>query len=173
MYEKYISIKTIPAGIILKRIADKEHINQKQLSKKTGIIPQRINDYIKGKRKLTPQVSLQLEQALGITTPGYFYIIQTQYEITQAKNKIELQKHPEIQKFRKALFWDTHIEKINWIANKNWVIQRVFEYGNESEIQEIITFYGKEIVKNEFTTIQSTWKKEIREQNYKIYIGHE
>ena len=173
MYEKYISIKTIPAGTILKRIVDKEHINQKQLSEKSGIIPQRLNDYIKGKRKFTPQVSLQLEKALGISMPGYFYVIQAQYEITQAKNNIELQNHPDIQKFRKALFWDTHIEKINWIANKNWVIQRVFEYGNEIEIKELIAFYGKEIVKNEIKNIQSTWKKDSREQNFKTYIEHE
>jgi plasmid maintenance system antidote protein VapI len=173
MYEKYISINTIPAGTILKRIVDKEHINQKQLSEKSGIIAQRLNDYIKGKRKFTPTVSFQLENALGITTPGYFYIIQTQYEITQAKNKIELLNHPNIDTFRKALFWDTHIEKINWISNKNWVMQRVFEYGNELEIKEIIAFYGKEIVKTTIKNIHSTWKKDIRESNFKTYLEHE
>ena len=170
MYEKYITIHSIPAGTILKRIVDKEHINQKQLSEKSGIIPQRLNDYIKGKRKFTPMVSLQLENALGITTPGYFYVIQAQYEITQAKNKIELENHPNLDKFRKALFWDTHIEKINWISNKNWVIQRVFEYGNELEIQEIIAFYGKRNVKNVIENIHTTWKKDICESNFKTYI---
>jgi hypothetical protein len=51
--------------------------------------------------------------------------------------------HPDLSKFNKSLFWDTKIEKINWIRNKKWVIKRVFEYGNDLEIKEIIHFYGK------------------------------
>jgi hypothetical protein len=44
------------------------------------------------------------------------------------------------------LFWDTNFDKIDWIAKKTAVIKRVFERGNEEEIQEIIRFYGKGIV---------------------------
>jgi addiction module HigA family antidote len=173
MYEQYLSIETIPAGAVLKRILEKEQISQKQLSEKCGIIPQRLHDYIKNKRKITPKVSLQLEKTLGISIPGFFYRIQTQYEITQAQRIIESQNHPNLQVFRPELFWDTHIDSLQWIFNKNWIIQRVFEYGNESEILETIDFYGKDTVKQVITNIHSTWNKTKRNKNYHIYIEHE
>ena len=40
----------------------------------------------------------------------------------------------------------TDMKIIDWEKNKLAVIYRVFERGNEQEIQEIIRFYGKEIV---------------------------
>ena len=58
--------------------------------------------------------------------------------------------HPGLSKFNKSLFWDTKIEKINWIRNKKWVIKRVFEYGNDLEIKEIIHFYGKKLYRRHF-----------------------
>lgn len=58
-----------------------------------------------------------------------------------------------------ALFWDTKIEKINWIKNKEWVIQRIFEYGNSQEIGEGIRFYGKETIQAVLQGTHSKWKK--------------
>jgi len=45
---------------------------------------------------------------------------------------------------RRVLFWDTKIENINWEKQKNAVIKRVFERGNDIEKNEIICFYGIE-----------------------------
>lgn len=72
-----------------------------------------------------------------------------------------------MSQFSNALFWDTKVDKINWIRNKKWVIKRVFEYGNEQEIKEIIRFYGKDVIKKIFPQIKNAWKKEDREANYK------
>lgn len=73
-------------------------------------------------------------------------------------------------KFSIALFGDTGIEKINWIKNKEWVIQRIFEYGNHKEIEEAIRFYGKEIIRNVLQNTHSKWKEETREKNFKEFI---
>ena len=51
--------------------------------------------------------------------------------------------HPDLKKFRPVVFWDTDIKTINWEKNKLSVIRRIFERGNEKEINEIIHFYGK------------------------------
>jgi len=47
---------------------------------------------------------------------------------------------------------------IDWEKNKLSVIYRVFERGNEQEIQEIIRFYGKEIVLKNLEKRNSTSK---------------
>ena len=68
------------------------------------------------------------------------------------------------------MFWDTKIEMINWIRNKEWVIQRTLEYGNETEIKEIIRFYGTDTIKQIFPNIKSEWNSDKRNQNFKKYI---
>lgn len=63
--------------------------------------------------------------------------------------------HPDLNQFRQAIFWDTKIEKIDWIKMKRAVIQRVFQRGNEKEKQEVIRFYGKAAVEE---TLKSNGK---------------
>lgn len=170
MYEEYIKSERTPAGKVLEHILKKARLTQKQLSEKAGIYPQRISDLIKGTRAFTIQQSFDIEKALGIGIEGYFYKIQANYQVYAYLTEKELAKHPDISKFSSALFWDTRIEKINWIRNKEWVVQRVFEYGNKQEIDEIIRFYGKETIKTILQGINSNWKRETRERNYKEFV---
>ena len=172
MYEQYLSIPTVPAGAILKRILQKEHISQKEIAKKSAIYPQRINDLINGKRKFTPESSSRLEQALGISTFGYFYRIQANHDIYLYQDEQERRYTPDLSKLRKALFWETNtLDKINWIKNANWVIQRSFEYGNQQEIEEIIRYYGKEKVVGILNAIPATdtWKLNERNKNRQLF----
>jgi len=128
MYERYLSMSTVPAGAILKRILQKENISQKEIAKKSAIYPQRINDLISGKRKFTPKYSSRLEQALGIFTLGYFYRIQTNHDIFLYQDEQERKNTPVLSKLPKALFWKINaLDKIKWVKNANWVIQRTFE----------------------------------------------
>ena len=53
----------------------------------------------------------------------------------------------------------TDMKIIDWEKNKLAVIYRVFERGNEQEIQEIIPFYGKKNVLNQLE--KRTVKSEI------------
>lgn len=146
MYEKYLSMQSVPAGKILETILKKRNIAQKELAVMLNEYLQRIYDLIKGNRKFNIRTSLAIEKALGIDIAGFFLKIQTNYEIYSHITELELQIHPDLSLLSKALFWDTRIEKINWIKNKDWVIKRTFEYGNEREIEEIIRFYGKETI---------------------------
>lgn len=49
-------------------------------------------------------------------------------------------------KIRRTLFWDTDFDKIHWQRNKSAVIKRIFERGTDTEVQEIINFYGRPTV---------------------------
>ncbi|WP_075967773.1 helix-turn-helix transcriptional regulator [Parabacteroides massiliensis] len=170
MYEEYIKSERTPAGKVLEHILRKAKMTRKQLSIEAGIYPQRISELIKGTRDFTVQQSISIEKALKIGIEGYFYKIQANYEVYAYLTKREQEKHPDLSKFSKALFWDTRIERINWTKNKEWVIQRIFEYGNNQEIEEAIRFYGKETIQAVLQRISSKWKEEARERNFKKFV---
>jgi antitoxin HigA-1 len=83
-------------------------------------------------------------------------LLQTYYDIDLEKRKVSSEK-PDLTKIRKVIFWDADIEKINWKKQSKSVIQRIFERGNSKEKEEIIRFYGNEIVQkvigNKFESI--------------------
>ena len=77
---------------------------------------------------------------------------------------------PDLTKFRKTLFWDTTFDRIDFTAHSCYVINRVFERGNEEEIQEVIRFYGIETIKNKIRLdSKSPFERKIRE-NLEKYI---
>lgn len=170
MYEEYITAEKTPAGKVLEHILRRSKMTQHELAVQSGIYPQRIHELIKGIRKFTIQYSLSIEKVLGINMKGYFYKIQANYDIYKYISEKENSIKPETGKFSKALFWDIKIENINWQENKAWIIQRVFEYGNNQEIEEIIKLYGKETIKEILSNIKSEWKKDDRERNFKEFI---
>ena len=68
MYEQYLGYHHIPCGAVIDRIRAKEHLTQRELAERSGIYYQRINDFIAGRRRISPEQSLQLEKAFGIDT---------------------------------------------------------------------------------------------------------
>jgi len=75
---------------------------------------------------------------------------------------------PNLNKFRNILFWDTDISKIDWHKNKRAVIRRILERGNEQEIKEIVSFYGRKSIKEELKTMQDSFLPSFKE-NIKKY----
>ena len=53
-----------------------------------------------------------------------------------------------IPEIRPVVFWDIPQDKIDYEKTSDFVICRVFNYGNFHEIADIIICYGKEYVKN-------------------------
>ena len=141
--EAYLNMPSVPAGAILHRIAQKQHLAQTTLAERTGIIPQRINDLIMGRRRFTPHISLILEQALGISHLGFFYIIQSNHDVYLAYLS-EKQDKPDINLLSQTTFWDVDLTKIDWTDSCDWAIRRVLEYGNPTEIKELYRFYGRD-----------------------------
>ena len=137
----YLNMSSVPAGAILYRIAQQKHIHQTTLAQKTGLIPQRINDLIMGRRRFTPQNSFVLEQALDITLQGFFYKIQANHDIYQAQ-LANNQPKPDTSLLSQTTFWDVDLSKIEWMKCREWAIRRVLEYGTKKEIEELHRFYG-------------------------------
>ena len=138
-------IKGIHPGFILERELKQRKIKKSRFAISLQEFPQTLGSITKGKRKMNTPLALKIENALGIDE-GYFMTLQAYYEIQEEKKKLN-NKHPDISKLRRVLFWDTNIKKIDWEKQMAAVINRVFERGNEEEKNEITRFYGRDTVK--------------------------
>lgn len=141
--EKY---KGIHPGMILERELKKRNLKKGPFALSLHEYPQTLNEVTKGKRGLTPALSLKIDEALGLEE-GTMFILQAYYEIKKEKQKTQSGIHPDLSIIRKILFWDTDISKIDWQKQYKSVIQRTFERGNDEEKKEILRFYGKQKIR--------------------------
>ena len=162
LIEKY---KGIHPGVILERELKKKNLKQAPFALSLQVYPQTLNAITKGKRGITPELSLKIDRALGLEE-GTMHILQAYYEIQKIKFKNS--QRPDLSILRKALFWDTDIDKIDWEQQYKSVIKRVFERGNLQEKEEIIKFYGKEKVKKIIGSANATFKIELPFHNKNV-----
>ncbi len=145
-------IKGIHPGFILERELAQRGLNKGRFAIAVGEFPQTLSAITKGKRRMTVGLSLKIEQSLEIEE-GFFMVLQAYYDIEQEKLQVTKDNHPDLSKIRPVTFWDTDINSVNWQKSKKAVIQRVFERGNRTEIEEIIKFYGEDVVIDVLKTI--------------------
>ena len=136
-------IKGIHPGKIVERELKKRNINQRQFALSIGEYPQTLGAIIKGNRRMNVDLSLKMEEKLELEE-GFLMTLQVFYDIKEAKKDSTYK--PDLSKLRKVTFWDTTFDKIDWKQNREAVIKRVFSRGTEKEQEEIIRFYGKEVV---------------------------
>ncbi len=136
-------IKGIHPGKFLERELKKRNINQRQFAMAINEHPQTLNAIIKAKRSMNIDLSLKIEKELNFDE-GFLMTLQVFYDIkiTNKKN----QTTPDLSIIRKGTFWDTSIESIDWDKHKISVIKRIFSRGSDEEQNEIIRFYGKDVV---------------------------
>jgi len=148
-------IKGIHPGIILKREICKRGLKNKDLAAMVNEHPQTISAILKTKRNINPKLSIKLGRNLNVES-DYFMLLQASYDVKQANLKGISNSTPNLDKIRKVLFWDTDFNKIDWNKSRYAIIMRVFERGNNTEISEIIDFYGYEVVKNKVEKIKKS-----------------
>ncbi len=162
LVEKY---KGIHPGMILMRELKKKNLKQAPFALSLQVYPQTLNAITKGKRTITPELSLKIDRALGLED-GTMHILQAYYEIQ--KVRLENSRRPDLSILRKALFWDTDITKIDWEQQYKSIIKRTFERGNFQEKEEIIRFYGKEKVKEMVGIANVTYKLDLPLHNKNV-----
>lgn len=141
-------IKGIHPGFVLERELQKRNLGKGQFAISLGEFPQTLTAITKGKRRMNTALAMKIEKFLSLEE-GYLMILQVYYDIEQEKRKENKYKnctHPDCNKLRKIIFWDTDMSKIDWHKQKKAVIKRVFERGNEEEKKEITYFYGLDTV---------------------------
>lgn len=131
-------IKGVHPGKIVDRELRKRKLARGKFALMLNEYPQTFGAILLGKRKMNAALSLKIEEQLAMEE-GFLMTLQVFYDIEQIKRESAL--HPNLSVFRKALFWDTDIQKIDWIKQRKAVIQRVKERGDEIEKREIMRFY--------------------------------
>lgn len=145
MIDKLTILKGLHPGIALDRELKDRKIPKGRFALSINEFPQTLGAITKGKRNMNTALAMRIEEALGIEE-GYFMTLQVFYEIKEEKRRRNKSYHPDLSKIRRILFWDTKMENIDWVQHKRSVIQRIFEYGNDEEKNELIRFYGQETV---------------------------
>ncbi len=145
MKNKVDILKGIHPGIILDRELNKRKISKRQFALSIEEHYQTIWSITKGRRNMNLPLSLKIEHALKMPE-GFLMTLQVHHSIKALKNAEQSNISPNLSLIRKALFWDTDIQKINWQQQKRAVIKRIFERGNDQEKSEITRFYGKDTV---------------------------
>lgn len=138
-------IRGIHPGFILERELKQRNIPKGQFALSIQEYPQTLVSITKGRRRMNTALALKIEKALDLEE-GFFMILQVYHDIEEEKKKQDINYHPDLSKLRPVLFWDTKIEKIDWRQQRRAAIERVFERGTQEEKDEIIRFYGKEVV---------------------------
>ena len=170
MLPEISKIKGVFPGAVLSRELKKRGLESKQFALSLGEYPQTINAISKGRRGITPALSIKLGEKFGVGAE-YFMLLQAYYEVEKQKqeNLFKNQAKPDMAILKKILFWDTDIDKIDWQRQKRAVIRRIFERGTETEIKEIISFYGEKTVAKTLCSIPHCLPS--LAENAKQYLG--
>ena len=164
-------LKGLHPGLFLQRELGNRKLKSGQFAESIGEHPQTLSAIIRGRRSMNTPLSLRIEQALGLEE-GFLMTLQVYYDIAEEKRKLSQNHRPDLTKFRSTIFWDTKIENIDFAAHSRYVINRVFERGNEEEINEIIRFYGKaKIIENITLNSKSPFEKVVQ-GNLKKYMNY-
>ena len=83
-FNQAVPFEATHVGEVIKDELSARDMKQSELSGLTGIQRPILNDVIKGKRSLTPEMALLLEKALNISAT-FLMQVQTQYELDSAK----------------------------------------------------------------------------------------
>lgn len=153
MLPEITKIKGVHPGAVLSRELRRRGLKSKQFAISLGEYPQTINAISKGRRGINPALSIKLGHALD-TDEEYFMILQAYYEVEkERKELLKNQAKPDLSKIRPILFWDTDMNHLDWQKQRKAIIRRIFERGNDIEIKEIISFYGREVIEKELKEI--------------------
>ena len=165
-------LKGLHPGLFLQRELGIRKLKSGQFAESIGEHPQTLSAIIRGRRAMNTPLSLRIEQALGLEE-GLLMTLQVYYDIAEEKRKLSRNHHPNLTKFRSTIFWDTKIENIDFAAHSRYVINRVFERGNEEEILEVIRFYGRDVILDNINLKVKSPFEYIIKANIKQYLDYE
>lgn len=145
MIPAFSKIKGVHPGAVLKRELKLLGLKKCQLAQELGEFPQTVGAILNEKRGINPKLSIKLGRRFNVPD-DYFMMLQASFEVKNAGVEASA-KTPDLGIIRKALFWDTDFEKLNWSSQSKPILKRVFERGNDAEMAEMIRFYGYRKVK--------------------------
>ncbi|MBC7488378.1 transcriptional regulator [Pedobacter sp. JCM 36344] len=147
MFQKLSILKGLHPGFFIEHELKKRKLSKRQFAISLHEYPQTIGAITKGNRAMNINLSLRIEKALGLEE-GFLMTLQAFYDIKKEKEIQKIVTTPDLKLIRPLLFWDIKMDNIDWDLHKEFVIERIFQRGNEEEKEEITRFYGEQIVKD-------------------------
>lgn len=141
MEQRIDRYKGIHPGRIINRELCKRDISQRAFAASIGMHSQTLNAVITGRRNLTTEMAVKIEQSLGYEE-GFLLTLQMYHSIAEYKNRLASSSVNGVPNVRRALFWDTDFDTIDWGRYKDAVIQRIMAYGDDADVAEIARFYN-------------------------------
>ena len=166
MLPKLTKIKGVHPGAILRRELKIQGLRGSELASSINEHKQTISAILNKRRDINPKLSIKLSKRFSVDE-DYFMILQASYDV-KITIESEIKNTPNINNIRKVIFWDTDINKIDWDKNINSIVKRILERGNQKEINEIISFYGRKVISIEVKKINNS-KLPSFENNIKKY----
>jgi addiction module HigA family antidote len=154
MLPELTKIKGVHPGAILRRELKIQGLKGIELASTIDEHKQTISAILNKRRDINPKLSIKLSKQFNVDE-DYFMLLQASYDVKRTA-KSEMKRTPNINNIRKVIFWDTTIDKIDWNKNRKAIIKRILERGNTTEINEIISFYGKETTSNIIKSIKKS-----------------
>lgn len=145
MLNYYHIIKGLHPGFFINRELRKRKLSKRSFACQLNVPVYIISSLTLGKRELDKELAFKIENLLGLDKGSLMFLQQSYTLKSENRNKLCV---PNLSKLRPVVFWDTRMDSIDWEKQKNAVITRVFERGNDTEKKEIIRFYGAEMVRN-------------------------
>lgn len=147
-FNQAVPFEATHVGEVIKDELAARNMKQSELAKLTGIQKSILNDVIKGKRSLTPEMALLLENALGISAT-FLMNIQIQYELDCAKQseRVVLQtKMLEIWNVLKEQVSTQFFRKVNIIkGNIIEDVKRIFDVFAVDNLDDFFGLKAKEM----------------------------
>lgn len=167
MLPRLNKIKGIHPGTLLRWELKNRNLKGCELADAIGEHKQTISAILNKRRDINPSLSIKLSKEFK-TDKDYFMLLQASYDV-KIMAESEIKNIPNINNIRKIIFWDTDFSKIDWDKNKKAIIKRILERGNKTEINEIISFYGRKAISKEIKSIKNSYlpsfEKNILEHN--------
>ena len=167
MLPRLNKIKGIHPGTLLRWELNNRNLKGSELADAIGEHKQTISAILNKRRDMNPSLSIKLSKEFK-TDNDYFMLLQASYDVRLVAES-EIKNTPNLNNIRRVLFWDTNFNTIDWNKNKKAVIQRILERGNKTEINELISFYGRKTISKEIKSIKKSFlpsfEKTITEHN--------
>lgn len=166
----------IHPGEIIKDELDAREMKQKELASFMGMPTSVLNDIIKGRRAITPEVAVLLQEILSIDA-SYWLSLQNQYDIDKANINtkiIERKRNIEIWKIISQYCSIKCFEKLNIIGTKiSENIKTIYSIFGVTSVEELITLYSQEKEVSYFKKSERLKSEPINIFSWKHYVFYE
>ncbi len=153
-----------------------ENMKQKELASFMGMPTSVLNDIIKGRRAITPEVAVLLQEILSIDA-SYWLSLQNQYDIDKANINtkiIERKRNIEIWKIISQYCSIKCFEKLNIIGTKiSENIKTIYSIFGVTSVEELITLYSQEKEVSYFKKSERLKSEPINIFSWKHYVFYE